>query len=83
MTELEHEIFSWILRSSQDATAAMILAEDNVVMAKANQEIRAQVQKLQERQRCQTEVMNGLLTSTDFGLPSTVINDARQAGTLC
>ncbi len=50
----------------------MILAEKNVVMAKSNQELRAQVQQFQENQRRQTEVLNGLLTSTDFGLPTTV-----------
>ena len=50
----------------------MILAEENIVMAKANQELRAQVQQLQENQRHQTEVLDGLLTDTAFGLPSTV-----------
>jgi hypothetical protein len=74
------KIHCWVMRSSQDATAAMILAEENVVMAKANQELRAQVQQLQDNQRRQTEVLNGLLTSTDFGLPITVLNDAMPSG---
>jgi hypothetical protein len=80
LANLKQEIRSWVLRSSQDATAAMILAEENVVMAKANQELRAQVQQLQENQRRQTEVLNGLLTSTDFGLPTTVLHDAMSSG---
>jgi hypothetical protein len=58
----------------------MILAEENVVMAKVNQELRAQVQQLQDNQRRQTEVLNGLLTSTDFGLSTTVLNDAMPSG---
>jgi hypothetical protein len=45
----------------------MILVEENFVMAKVNQELRAQVQQLQENQHRQSEVLNGLLTSTDFG----------------
>jgi hypothetical protein len=39
----------------------MILAEENVVMARANQKLRAQVQQLQENQRRQTEALSGLL----------------------
>jgi hypothetical protein len=60
----------------------LLLAEENIgiVMAKANQELRAQVQQLQENQRRQTEVLSGLLTSTDFGLPTTVLNDAMPSG---
>ncbi len=80
LANLKQKIRTWVLRSSQDATAAMILAEENVVMAKANQELRAQVQQLQENQRRQPEVCNGLLTSTDFGLSSTVLNDAIPSG---
>jgi hypothetical protein len=80
LANLKREIRCWVMRSSQDATAAMILAEENVVMAKANQELRAQVQQLQENQRRQIEVLNGLLTSTDFGLPTTVLNDAMPSG---
>ena len=37
--ELQREVRSWILRSSQDSTAAMILAEENIVLAKANSEL--------------------------------------------
>ncbi len=82
LANLKREIRCWFMRSSQDATAtaAMILAEENVVMAKANQELRAQVQQLQDNQRRQTEVLNGLLTSTDFRLPTTVLNDAMPSG---
>jgi hypothetical protein len=80
LAALKQEIRSWVMRSSQDATAALILAEENVVMAKANQELRAQVQQLQADQRRQTEVLNGLLTNTDFGLPTTVLNDALPSG---
>jgi hypothetical protein len=76
LATLKQEIRGWVLRSSQDATAALILAEENVVMAKANQELRAQVQQLQAYQRRQTEVLNGLLTNTDFGLPTKLLNDA-------
>jgi hypothetical protein len=80
LATLKREICDWVMRSSQDTTAAMILAEDNVVMAKANQELRAQVQQFQADQRRQTEVLNGLLTNTDFGLPTTVLNDAMPSG---
>jgi hypothetical protein len=57
-------------------TTAMILAEENVVLAKATAELSARMQELNGRQRKQTEVLVGLLTATDFGLPSTVLNDA-------
>jgi hypothetical protein len=67
LATLKREISGWVMRSSQDSTAAMILAEENVIMAKANQELRAQVQQLQENQRRQTEVLDGLLTNTAFG----------------
>jgi hypothetical protein len=80
--ELQNEIRSWVLRSSQDSTAAMILAEENVVLAKANTELSARMQELNGRRRKQTEILGGLLTVTDFGLPSTVLNDvltSRQA----
>jgi hypothetical protein len=80
LATLKREIHGWVMRSSQDATAAMILAEENVVMAKANQELRAQVQQLQADQRRQTEVLSGLLIDTAFGLPSTVLNDAMPSG---
>ncbi len=58
----------------------MVLAGENVVMAKANQELRTQVQQLQANQRRQTEVLNGLPTDTAFGLPTTVLNDAMPSG---
>jgi hypothetical protein len=80
LATLKREIRCWVMRSTQDATAAMILAEENVVMAKVNQELRAQVQQLQDDQRRQTEVLNGLLASMDFGLPTTVLNDAMPSG---
>ncbi len=80
LATLKREISGRVMRSSQDATAAMILAEENVVMAKANQELRAQVQQLQENLRRQTEVLDGLLTDTAFGLPSTVLSDAVPSG---
>ena len=74
--ELQREVRSWILRSSQDSTAAMILAEENIVLAKANSELAERMQQLNDRQRKQTEVLSGLLTTTDFGLSSTVLQDA-------
>ena len=37
--DLEDEIASWVFRSSQDASAAMTLAEENVVLAQANREL--------------------------------------------
>jgi hypothetical protein len=80
LATLKREVSGWVLRSSQDTTAAMILAEENVVMAKANQELRAQVQQLQADQRRQTEILNGLLTDTGFGLPTTVLNDTMPSG---
>ena len=49
----------------------MILAEENVVLAKANSELAVATQQLNNRQRKQTEVLSGLLTTTDFGLPTT------------
>jgi hypothetical protein len=58
----------------------MILAEGSVVIAKANQELRTQVQQLQADQRRQTEVLNGLLTDAAFGLPTTVLNDSVPSG---
>ncbi len=45
-----------------------------------SQELRTQVQQLQADQRRQTEVLNGLLTDTAFGLPTTVLNDAMPSG---
>jgi hypothetical protein len=74
--ELQKEVRSWVLRSSQDSTAAMILSEKNVVLAKANSELAEKTPQLNDRQRKQTEILNHLLTSTDFGLPSTILQDA-------
>jgi hypothetical protein len=74
--ELQKEVRSWVLRSSQDSTAAMILSEENVVLAKANGELAERMHQLNDRQRKQTEILNRLLFSTDFGLPSTVLQEA-------
>jgi hypothetical protein len=74
--ELQKEFRSWVLRSSQDSTAAMILAEENIVLAKANSELAEKMQQLNSRQRKQTEVLSGLLTTTNFGLSSTVLQEA-------
>jgi hypothetical protein len=54
----------------------MILAEENIVLAKANSELAEKMHQLNNRQRKQTEVLSGLLTTTDFGLPSTVLREA-------
>ncbi len=54
----------------------MILAEENIVLAKANSELAEKMHQLNSRQRKQTEVLSGLLTATDFGLPSTVLHEA-------
>jgi hypothetical protein len=48
--ELQKEVCSWVLRSSQDSTAAMILAEENVVLARANCELAEEMQQLNDRQ---------------------------------
>ena len=74
--ELQREVRSWILRSSQDSTASIILAEENIVLAKANSELAEKIQQLNSRQRKQTDVLSGLLTTTDFGLSSTVLQEA-------
>jgi hypothetical protein len=78
--DLQKEVRSWVLRSSQDSTAAMILAEENVVLARANCDLSAKMHQLNDRQRKQTEILSGLLTTTDFGLPSTVLHDAVPSG---
>ncbi len=49
IVELKTEIRSWVQRSSQDATAAMILAEENVVLARANCELSEHMTKLNAR----------------------------------
>jgi hypothetical protein len=46
----------------------MILAEENVVLARANGELREHMTKLNERQRKQTETLESLLANSDFGL---------------
>ena len=58
----------------------MILAEENVVLAKVNSDLYARMQDLQERHRKQTEVLSGLLASSDFGLSTTVLPDALPEG---
>jgi hypothetical protein len=58
----------------------MILAEENVVLAKVNTDLSARMHELQGRQRKQTEILDGLLTNADFGLPSTVLLDALPSG---
>jgi hypothetical protein len=54
----------------------MILAEENIVLARANSELAEKMHQLNDRQRKQTEILSGLLTTTDFGLPSTVLHEA-------
>ena len=75
IADLQNETSSWVMRYSKDSTAAMILAEENVVLAKVNSDLYARMQELQERHRKQTEILNGLLTNADFGLPSTVLSE--------
>jgi hypothetical protein len=60
------EIRCWVERFSQDATAAMILAEENVVLARANGELSEHMTKLNERQRKQTEILESLLANSDL-----------------
>ena len=80
IANLQNEISSWVKRSSKDSTAAMILAEENVVLAKVNSDLYARMQDLQERHRKQTEILSGLLASSDFGLSTTVLPDALPEG---
>ena len=54
----------------------MVLAEENVVLVKANSELSERMNQQNGRQRKQTEILSGLLTTTDFGLPSTVLQEA-------
>ncbi len=75
VAELQTEICSWVQRSSQDATAAMILAEENVVLARANGGLSAHMTNLNVRQRKQTETLESLLANSDFGLSTTVLNE--------
>ncbi len=85
IADLQNEISSWVMRSSKDSTAAMIPAEENVVLAKVNSDLYARMEELQERHRKQTEILSGLLTNADFGLPSSVLPEAlpnKRTGTL-
>jgi hypothetical protein len=68
------------MRSLQDSTAAMIIVEENAVLAKVNADLSARMQELQGRQRKQTEILGSLLTNADFGLSSTVLPDALPNG---
>ena len=68
IAELQTEICSWVRRSSEDATAAMILAEENVVLARANSELLKHMTRLNGRQRKQTEFLEALLANSNFGL---------------
>ena len=77
---LQNESNSWVMRSSKDSTAAMILAEEDVVLAKVNSDLSARMHDLQERQRKQTEILDGLLANAEFGLPSTVLPDVLPSG---
>jgi hypothetical protein len=43
IADLQNEISSWVMRSSKDSTAAMILAEENVVLAKVNSDLYARM----------------------------------------
>ncbi len=52
----------------------MILAEENVVLARANGELCEHMTKLNEHQRKQTETVESLLANSDFGLSTTVLN---------
>ncbi len=80
IADLQNEISSWVMRSSKDSTAAMIFAEENVVLAKVNSDLYARMQELQECHLKQTEILSGLLITADFGLPSTVLPEALPSG---
>ena len=58
----------------------MILAIENVVLARANGELREHMTKLNERQRKQTETLESLLANSDFGLATTVLNEVLPSG---
>jgi hypothetical protein len=80
IAELQTEIRCWVERSSQDATAAMILAEENVVLARTNGELSEHMTKLNERQMKKTETLERLLANSDFGLPTTLLNEILPSG---
>ncbi len=75
VADLQTEICSWVKRSSQDAIAAMILAEESVVLARANSELLEHMAKLNSRQRKQTELLETLLVDSDFGSSSSVLKE--------
>jgi hypothetical protein len=58
----------------------MILAEENVVLARANSELLEHVAKLNSRQWKQTELLETLLVNSDFGLSSSVLKEALPSG---
>ncbi len=53
----------------------MTLAEENVVLAQANRELRESMQKLHERQRQQTNTLNGLTANLGLGTNDTLTPD--------
>ncbi len=54
IAKLQTKIRCWFERSFQDATAAMILAEENVVLASANGELSEHMTKLNEHMSTET-----------------------------
>jgi hypothetical protein len=58
----------------------MILAEENVVLARANGELSEHMTKLHARQRKQTKTLESLLANSDFGLATTVLNEVLPSG---
>jgi hypothetical protein len=58
----------------------MILAEENVVLARVNSEPLDHMTKLNARQRKQTESLNALLVNSDFGLSSSVVSEVLPSG---
>jgi hypothetical protein len=53
----------------------MILAEENIVLARANGELSEHTTKLNARERKQTETLESLLAKSDFELATTVLNE--------
>ncbi len=70
--DLEDEVASWVLRCSQDASAAMTLAEENVVLAQANRELHTIMQQIHGRQRQQTTTLNDITANLGFGNKDTL-----------
>jgi hypothetical protein len=59
----------------------MILAEEeNVVLTRVNSELSEHIVMLSERQRKQTEILESLLVNSDFGLSTTLLNEALPSG---